>query len=441
MAVKLLGMTTTMSDDAAPPPPPPPPPPFGADPGWGGFTPPPGDSPPLLRRSSEDRIGVGLCGGLGQYFRVDPVLFRVAFAVLALFGGSGIVLYLLGWAAIPEQGAQTSTLDRMIAELRRRHVPFGLVAAVALIAGWALLFSWWAPRGLIPAVIVGAILLVVLGRRPTGVLTTATGRRRDQPDPSYQATAPFPAAGVPFPAGGVSFEKTPAPGDAAATADQPTSQLRSWFTESQQRARLRRSRSRPVLAATVALAVLTLLVMALVDAATGIPFAAYFWTLGGIVLGGLLVGLVTRRTPWSVLPLLVPALAGVVVFGSSPTSAHDGWGDTMWQPANSAAVAPAYKVAFGRGTLDLTDVTAVSGDRTIDVTQGAGQSRLIIPRTLPVRVVADVHMGSIENGTAPDVGGYNFTRSYQTPAVATATGGVLTIHVRLSAGQVSITYV
>lgn len=45
----------------------------------------------------------GVCGGLGRYFDVDPVLVRIAAVVLIFAGGAGLVLYLIGWIAIPEE--------------------------------------------------------------------------------------------------------------------------------------------------------------------------------------------------------------------------------------------------------------------------------------------------------------------------------------------------
>jgi phage shock protein C len=60
-------------------------------------------TPRLLRRSRTDRVIAGVCGGVGRYLGVDPVLIRVAFVVLAIAGGSGILLYVLGWILIPEE--------------------------------------------------------------------------------------------------------------------------------------------------------------------------------------------------------------------------------------------------------------------------------------------------------------------------------------------------
>jgi phage shock protein PspC (stress-responsive transcriptional regulator) len=57
-----------------------------------------------LRLSAADRKIGGVCGGLGEYFELDPLLFRVAFVVLAFVGGLGILLYVLLWLVIPGPG-------------------------------------------------------------------------------------------------------------------------------------------------------------------------------------------------------------------------------------------------------------------------------------------------------------------------------------------------
>ena len=43
----------------------------------------------------------GVCGGLGEFFELDPVLFRAAFVVLAFLGGLGILLYVVLWLLVP----------------------------------------------------------------------------------------------------------------------------------------------------------------------------------------------------------------------------------------------------------------------------------------------------------------------------------------------------
>jgi len=60
-----------------------------------------------LHRFSEDRQIAGICGGLGEYFDLDPVFFRLLFLVSLFFGGLGAVVYLILWIMVPEKsGAQ-----------------------------------------------------------------------------------------------------------------------------------------------------------------------------------------------------------------------------------------------------------------------------------------------------------------------------------------------
>jgi phage shock protein PspC (stress-responsive transcriptional regulator) len=54
-----------------------------------------------LHLSATDRKIAGVCGGLGEFLDVDPILFRVTFVVLAFFGGVGIVLYIALWLVMP----------------------------------------------------------------------------------------------------------------------------------------------------------------------------------------------------------------------------------------------------------------------------------------------------------------------------------------------------
>ncbi len=57
----------------------------------------------LYRVESEKKIA-GVCGGLGEYFDLDPVLFRIAFILLACMGGFGFLLYVVMWFVVPVKG-------------------------------------------------------------------------------------------------------------------------------------------------------------------------------------------------------------------------------------------------------------------------------------------------------------------------------------------------
>jgi phage shock protein C len=56
-----------------------------------------------LYRSKTDRKLAGVCGGLAQYFNLDATLIRVLFVVLAVLGGSGLVIYLAMWILVPKE--------------------------------------------------------------------------------------------------------------------------------------------------------------------------------------------------------------------------------------------------------------------------------------------------------------------------------------------------
>jgi phage shock protein PspC (stress-responsive transcriptional regulator) len=68
--------------------------------------PPPADEPRRLTRSGADAIIGGVGSGLGRYFGLDPLLFRVAFVVLSFAGGFGVLAYLLLLAFMPADGEQ-----------------------------------------------------------------------------------------------------------------------------------------------------------------------------------------------------------------------------------------------------------------------------------------------------------------------------------------------
>ncbi len=66
------------------------------------------NEPKRLYRSREDRQIGGVCGGLAAYFGVDATIVRLVFVVMALFGGPGVILYLVLWAVVPEEPAAVS---------------------------------------------------------------------------------------------------------------------------------------------------------------------------------------------------------------------------------------------------------------------------------------------------------------------------------------------
>ena len=72
-----------------------------------------------LYRSRTDQMIGGVCGGLGQYLKIDSTIIRLLFVLLALGSGVGIALYLILWVIIPytdEGEASTSETARSSAD-------------------------------------------------------------------------------------------------------------------------------------------------------------------------------------------------------------------------------------------------------------------------------------------------------------------------------------
>ncbi len=55
-----------------------------------------------LYRSLHNRVIAGICGGIGEYFDIDPVIIRLIWVVTAFMGGAGLIFYILAWVIIPE---------------------------------------------------------------------------------------------------------------------------------------------------------------------------------------------------------------------------------------------------------------------------------------------------------------------------------------------------
>src|SRR4051794_36404291 len=69
--------------------------------------------PSRLYRSRSQKMIAGVCGGLGEYFDVDPVLIRLLFVVTAFISGVGILAYIVLWIVVPFDGDDTPRVDAL----------------------------------------------------------------------------------------------------------------------------------------------------------------------------------------------------------------------------------------------------------------------------------------------------------------------------------------
>ena len=69
-----------------------------------------------LYRSRSNRIICGVCGGLGEYFGIDPVIVRVIFGLLVLANGIGILAYIILAIIIPLESSKATTPEEVVRE-------------------------------------------------------------------------------------------------------------------------------------------------------------------------------------------------------------------------------------------------------------------------------------------------------------------------------------
>lgn len=75
-----------------------------------------------LYRDPEERILGGVASGMGAYFNTDPLWFRIAFIVLTLFGGSGILVYIILWLIVPEAKTTAERLEMRGEEININNI-------------------------------------------------------------------------------------------------------------------------------------------------------------------------------------------------------------------------------------------------------------------------------------------------------------------------------
>lgn len=106
-----------------------------------------------LSRSSNDSMIGGVCGGLASYFNIDPTIVRVAFVLIGIAWGSGIIAYLALWAILPEKQNSVPNIKRRLYRDPGHKVVGGVCAGIAAYAN---------VDPIIPRVIFAAPLLGVI---------------------------------------------------------------------------------------------------------------------------------------------------------------------------------------------------------------------------------------------------------------------------------------
>jgi phage shock protein PspC (stress-responsive transcriptional regulator) len=348
-------------------------------------------SAPRLERPRESAFR-GVCAAIARVTGTDPVLWRVLVVVLTFFDGLGIVLYLIGMAAIPYEGEQRSIADRLLHGPDRRFSRGDQWLLVILAIAAVSYFGH--PRSVVVAVVFAGLgFLWWRSHEDTGWFRTTRSSSAGSGElPPMTASLPTEPL---------------APLDPAPWAPPPPPRPRSPLG------------GVTFGVAAVVAGVLTLIGIAGHDMPVAGPIAAALAVVGI----GLVAGCFFGRS-WGLCLLAALLTAALAVANGVQPLLDDGVGKRDWSPSSSAS----YRLGAGKGVLDLTAVGPVA-DITAHV--GYGQLLVEVPAGLLVDVDARSDYGDIEL-YGKDYGG---RRQHETVADPDAT---VHLHLSVRAGEIKV---
>jgi phage shock protein PspC (stress-responsive transcriptional regulator) len=363
-------------------------------------TPSPSGPPPVRRltRRTDEKVIAGVAAGLGEYFNVDPILFRVGFIVLALLGGAGVLIYALGWWLLPAvNGPSDGSSEASRAPHRMRNAGewFGIalltVGAVLLLSGAGHhTIAWGFGRGIVWGA--ALILLGILVYRNTGERRSPSVTQTSPRQPDIETENP-----VTVDAGGSPEAPTAAFAPPAQGAGPPAHAKASEVRPA------RRRRERSALGwITLGVVLLAVGVGALLDQAGTIALSAdRYLALALAVLGaGLLVGTWFGRARWLIVfgILLIPFVLAASLITVPLTG---GSGDRLYRPLSVTDIRSEYHMTAGRLHLDLRGVDFAGQPTTIAATVGFGALVVDVPSDATVTVHGKAGAGDVRIQNPP----------------------------------------
>jgi phage shock protein PspC (stress-responsive transcriptional regulator) len=352
------------------------------------------EAPPRrLVRVDEGRWLGGVAAGLGRYFDVNPLVYRIAFAALALAGGTGVLLYLAAWLVIPDEHNEES----VAVEALRGHrdhpwllvglglLAFGVLFALSEARFWPGTGNLW-----LAAILVG------------GALVWWHVSQRDRPARSESAPA-APAAEAPAP------PRSPRP-----------PRKPSLFA--------------PVVGALLAVAGLfgLLAVLDIYDVDLAVILAVAVTGVGAAIAFGAL----TQRRVGGLVLIGILLLGCFAVAAVLPVSISAGIGEKNERPIAVTDVSPSYELGIGRLDLDLTGVPLPANTTSVDASVGIGELVITVPEDVGLRIDAHVGTGDLDVlGEHHD--GVDVDRTLTVPG-PTATSPVLDLEADVAFGRIEV---
>ncbi|MBA0054275.1 PspC domain-containing protein [Streptomyces sp. AJS327] len=373
-----------------------------------------------LTRTRQHKVG-GVCGGLGRYYDMDPVIFRVPLAVLCVLGGLGLLFYGFAWLVVPMEGERENEARRM---LSGRVETSTLAAIVTALAGSGLMLASLGSRTLVSSVLLAAAVAgaahwsvhrrsaeaagaegVPLDPTTAHAVADAPPETQAPPSPSYPSWWREPLTreagavkgtgylwgpeGLPESAGHPAASGTPdSPGRPGPVASPPEAapercasigglvQLLAFLTC-----------AGGVVASWSQRPVGTSLAFGLGCALAVYGLALVVSAFAGRVGGGTMVMTV----------LTALALAGAAAL---PKDISTDWRETTWSPAGASELRPRYALGSGSGELDLRKLGLEKKETVRSSARvGAGTLRVLVPHDVTVRLTARADLGAIRVAT------------------------------------------
>lgn len=388
-----------------------------------------------LRRDRSRQWFAGVCSGIARRVDVDPVLIRAAFIALALFGGFGIVAYLVLWLLMPDETGRImarDAVDRTDGGDATGAIVLSVIAVLVIAAiifgDNGFLIGW----GVIPLAIVGWLFWrhergrtsgaawssaspsvqpmgsEHAGMQPQASQAPAQGQASQAPR-MYAASSPAAPAGAPAPtlpsSGAPGWQPPPAPPVPPRAhvplAPPPPPRPR------------RRTAGFAGFALVLGLAVVGYGAGLMLDGPTGFPGSAELFGgvlgLGAASLATMVIGLSGRRSLLSALLVMVLGL-GVAGAGIVEQSWDGDRGIRTWTPTASTT-AQQFGHSAGSTTIDLRPLFAslasptrpVATPQNVDIEQGLGEMTIIVPPGVDAQIRARAGLGEVRVlGNLPD---------------------------------------
>ncbi|GAA2450851.1 hypothetical protein GCM10010191_81090 [Actinomadura vinacea] len=369
-----------------------------------------------LSRETEGRVLAGVCTGLGRHTGIDPVVFRIGFAILVLANGQGILLYVAAALFMPAAPDRPALLEQLF---RRRFDAAGtlsilgalLCAAVAISLMGNGLLGPKPPTAVVATVTVTGLVMLVAHAR--GVDLGAVARAFPERLHGFPLEPERPAATRGRAGGSVSLEKDsdggggrlpegmidlaalsrPADTPAEASPKEKAPQCRAGGPPAQ-----KVGKRRPALTSITLLAGLAVAAAVWPVAQTypGPQWAMLVTASALAVVGcGLLMGGWFRAHGLATMgTVLTCALLTTSVAAEAPRDAR--YGEVEWRPMDIAGTQQEYKIAAGSGRLDLTALPLKPGQRiTVNAQITFGELDITLPRSARVEIDARVTLGDL----------------------------------------------